>query len=88
MKQLLEKLYFEFQDAPYFSYTLNKETSSCCKNVVTLWHNIAYIVNSIASLLDITIMINISQEINKVLYKKMLTEINWYWFHNDASEKK
>ena len=35
MKQLLEKLCFEFQDAPNFSYTLNKEASSCCKNAVT-----------------------------------------------------
>ena len=67
MKQLLEKLYFEFLDPPNFSYTLNKEASSCCKNVMTFWHNIAYIVDSIVSLLDNTVMINISQEMNKVL---------------------
>ena len=35
MKQLLEKLYFEFLDPPNFSYTLNKEASSCCKYVMT-----------------------------------------------------
>ena len=50
------------------------------------WYNIAYIVNSFAALLYITVMINISQEINKVVHEKMLRVINLYWFHNDTLE--
>ena len=32
-------------------------------------------------------IINILQEIIKILQEKMLKAINLYWFHNDASEK-
>ena len=32
-------------------------------------------------------MIDILQEIIKILHKKMLQAINFYWFYNDASEK-
>ena len=32
-------------------------------------------------------MINILQEIIKILHKKMLKAINLYWFHNAESEK-
>ena len=32
-------------------------------------------------------MVNILQEIIKIMPEKMLKAINLYWFHNDASEK-
>ena len=32
-------------------------------------------------------MINILQEIIKILHEKMSKAINLYWFHNDVSEK-
>ena len=44
-------------------------------------------VNSFGFLLDITVMINILQEIIKILHNKVLKTINLYWFHIDASEK-
>ena len=37
--------------------------------------------------LDITVMINILQEIIEILHEKMLKAINLQWFHNDVSEK-
>ena len=52
------------------------------------WHNFAQVVDSFVFLLDITVMINILQEIIKTLHKKMLKAINFYRFHNDAWEKK
>ena len=45
-------------------------------------------VNSFVVSLDITVMINILQEIIKVLHEKMLKTIDFYWFHSDASKKK
>ena len=44
-------------------------------------------VNSFVVSLDITVMINILQDILKILHEKMLKAINLYWLHNDASEK-
>ena len=57
----------------------------------TLWHfDIILHIWSIhlGISLDITVMINILQEIITILHKKMLKAINLYWFHNNASEKK
>ena len=50
-------------------------------------HNFAYMVKSFDVLLDITVMINIWQEIIKILHEKMSKAINLYWFHNDVSEE-
>ena len=44
-------------------------------------------VKSFDVLLDITVMINIWQEIIKILHEKMSKAINLYWFHNDVSEE-
>ena len=44
-------------------------------------------VKSFDVLLDITVMINILQEIIKILHEKMSKAINLYWFHNDVSEE-
>ena len=73
LKQLLEKLHSEFLHALNFPCTWNKEAISCRKNIVPLLHNFVYMANSFAISLDITVMINILQEI--------------IWFHNDALEK-
>ena len=51
-----------------------------------LWHNIAYMVNLFVASLDIIVMINILQEIIKILHENVKV-IDLYWFHNDASEK-
>ena len=40
-------------------------------------------VNSFVALLDITVIINILQQIIKIMHEKMLKAINLYWFHND-----
>ena len=40
-------------------------------------------VNSFVALLDITVIINILQQIIKIMHVKMLKAINLYWFHND-----
>ena len=37
--------------------------------------------------LDVTVMINILQEIIKIMLNEILKAINLYWFNNDASEK-
>ena len=50
-------------------------------------HNIAYMVNSFVSSLDITVMIHILYEIVKILQEKMLNAICMYRFHSDTSEK-
>ena len=54
---------------------------------MTFRHKVSNIVNSFVVLLDITVMINILQQIIKVLHEKILKVINLYWFLNDASEK-
>ena len=43
-------------------------------------------VNSFVASLDITVMINVLQEIIKILHEKMLKSKNLYWFHSCASE--
>ena len=45
MKQLLEKFNFELLHAFNFSFTWNKEASSCRKNILSFRHNIPYMVN-------------------------------------------
>ena len=45
---------------------------------MTFRHNFAYMFKPFFVLLDITVMINILQEIIKVLQKKMLKAINLY----------
>ena len=45
MKQLLEKFNFELLHAFNFSFTWNKEASSCRKNILSFRHNILYMVN-------------------------------------------
>ena len=42
--------------------------------------------NSFVTLIEITVMINILQEIIKILHEKMSKTINLYWFHNDEPE--
>ena len=37
--------------------------------------------------LDMTVMINVLQEIIEILHEKMLKAIDLYWICNDASEK-
>ena len=37
--------------------------------------------------LDTTVVINILQEIIKILHDKMSKAINLYWFYNDASDE-
>ena len=32
-------------------------------------------------------MINILQEVIKILHEEMFNAMNLYWFHNDASDK-
>ena len=44
-------------------------------------------VQKFVVLLDITVMINIYQEIIKILLEKIVNVINLYEFHNDGSEK-
>ena len=41
-------------------------------------HNFAYMVNSFVASLDITVMINILQDITKTLHEKMLKATNLY----------
>ena len=53
---------------------------------MTFQHYFTYIISSTGFSLNITIMINILQEI-KILHDKILKAINLYWFHNDPSEK-
>ena len=43
-------------------------------------------VNLFVASLDIIVMINILQEIIKILHENVKV-IDLYWFHNDASEK-
>ena len=86
MKQLREKLRFEFLHALNFSCTWNKKTLLSV-NIVTLRRYLAYMVNSFFVSWDITIMINILQKIINVLLEEKWRAINLYWFHNDASEK-
>ena len=50
-------------------------------------HNFIYMVNLFASLSDMTVMINILQEVIKILFEKMLKVRNLHWFHDDESEK-
>ena len=45
---------------------------------MTFRHNIAYMVNSFVSSLDITVMIHILYEIIKILQEKMLNAIYMY----------
>ena len=53
-----------------------------------LWRYIvAYMVNLFVVSLDMTAMINILQEMMKILQEKMLKVINLYWLLNDATEK-
>ena len=53
-----------------------------------LWRYIvAYMVNLFAVSLDMTAVINILQEMMKILQEKMLKVINLYWLLNDATEK-
>ena len=54
-----------------------------------LWfsHSVENTVNSFDVLLDITVMINILQEISKDLQEKMLKAINLSWLHNNPPEK-
>lgn len=54
---------------------------------MTLWNNIAYIVNAFVVSLQIIVMINILQEVIKILHEEMFNAMNLYWFHNDASDK-
>ena len=61
MKQLLQRLYFEFPHALNFSYTWHKEARYCRENIVKIRHNFGYMVNSFVVSLDITAMINILQ---------------------------
>lgn len=54
-------------------------------------HNVEYMVNSLAVPLDITVMINDLQKINKILHRKNV-ETNKFvglfkWFHNESLEK-
>ena len=44
-------------------------------------------VNLFVVSLDMTTMINILQEMMKILQEKMLKVINLYWLLNDATEK-
>ena len=37
--------------------------------------------------LDTTVIIDILQEIIRILHEKILKAVNLYWFKNDASEK-
>ena len=83
-KQLLEKIYFKFLHA---LCTWHKEAISYRSNIVTFRHNFAYMVNSFVVSLDITVLINILQEITKILKEKMLYAINLYWLHNNATDK-
>ena len=78
---LLKKFNFELLHAFNFSYTWNKEASSCRKSIVLFRHNIPYMGNSFVFSLDIPTMINILCEIIKILHQKMLNAIYLYWFH-------
>ena len=44
-------------------------------------------VNLFIVSLDITVVINILQEIIKILHDKILKAMNLYWFYNDASDE-
>ena len=44
-------------------------------------------VDSFDFSLDITVIINILQELDNILHEEMLKTINLCWFHSDASEK-
>ena len=44
-------------------------------------------VNSFVVSLDITAMINILQQIIKIMHEKMSKAINLYWSHNYASKR-
>ena len=57
------------------------------KKNVTFRFNIVDLVNSFVVLTDITVMINILQDIIEILHEKMLRAKHLYRFHNDASEK-
>ena len=54
-----------------------------------LWfsHSLENTVNSFDVSLDITVMINILQEISKDLQEKMLKATNLYWLHSNPLEK-
>ena len=57
---------------------------------MTFRHNFAYLINSFVVChlsLDITVMINILWKIIKIMHKKMLKAINFYWFENNTSER-
>ena len=43
---------------------------------MTFRHNIGYMVNSFGFSLDITVVINILQEIIKIMHEKMLKAVN------------
>ena len=72
MKQLLENFFFEFLYVFNFPCTSSKEASSCRFNIMTFRHSIAYTVDSFVALLDITVKINILQEIIKLLFEKSI----------------
>ena len=50
-------------------------------------HNAAYMINSFLASLDIPPIINILNEMIKILHEKRLNAIYLYWCHNRTSEK-
>ena len=88
MKQLLEKVQFEFHTLSIFSSSYKVSKISLVGKILWRFDIISqYMVNSFVVSLDIAIMVNILQEINNILHEKVLKAINLYWFHNNASEK-
>ena len=56
-------------------------------NFLLFLKNVFYQIWTSQATLNITVMIDILQEIIKILQEKTLKHINLYWFHNDALQK-
>ena len=76
MKMLNKKLYFEGLHVLIFYCMSNKGASSCRLNTMMFRYKIMYIFNSFVVSLDITV-INVLQEMIKILLEKMLKAINF-----------
>ena len=54
---------------------------------MTFQHDVVDMVNLFFISLNITVMINILQEILKIQHEQTSKAITFYWFHTDASDK-
>ena len=75
----------------YNSYILLTSPAPEIKKLVLvgkiMWHEIGYMFYSFVASLDIAVMINILQQINRILQEKVLKAMILYEFHKNASQK-